>query len=280
MGLSRNVNKKKSQKLILSIGLLRSPATQPGHLEKDLTFPPLPVIYTSMNKLFKVLTLASTLSATALGSDLGNLSASVGVDYNTSYLVNNVSQAENAATAGLKLGVNHFGIDLYARGLFLADTSQDTGYRYGGGLGKSFGLTDGLSLKVDGTVDRAQTGQTNVLDYTEANILLSLRNAFLIPYVKGAYQIELDQYGYTVGLEKPFELFNFVTVNPAVEYTKMTDYEAYAAKITLTKVIWKNLSVFAQGAYIDNNFSTKAVNFATKELNGSLVGSGGLRWVF
>ena len=264
----------------MSIGLLRSPATQPGQLEKDLTFPPLHVTYTSMNKLFKVLTLASTLSAASLGADLHGLSASVGVDYNTSYLVNNVSQAENAATAGLKVGVNHFGVDFYARGLFLADTSQDTGYRYGGGLGKSFGLTDGLSLKVDGAVDRAQTGQTNVLDYTEANILLSLRNAFLIPYVKGAYQIELDQYGYTVGLEKPFELFNFVTVNPAVEYTKMTDYEAYAAKITLTKTIWKNLSVFAQGAYIDNNFSTKAVNFATKELNGSLVGSGGLRWVF
>lgn len=233
-----------------------------------------------MNKLFKVLTLASTLSAATLAADLGGISGSVGVDYNTSYLVNNVSQAENAVTTGLKVGVHHFGVDLYARGLFLADTSQGTGSRWGAGLGKSLKLTDSLDLKVDGTVDRAQTGQTNVLDYTEANVIFSLRNSFLIPYVKGAYQIELDQYGYTVGLEKPFELFNFITVNPAVEYTKMTDYEAYAAKITLTKTIWKNLSVFAQGAYIDNNFLTKTINFATKELNGSLVGSGGLRWVF
>jgi len=234
----------------------------------------------TMNKLLKVLTLASTLSASALGENSNNLSASIGVDYNTSYLVNNVSQAENATTTSLKVGANYFGLDLYARGLFLADSSQGAGHRYGGGLGKSLKLTDSFSLKLDGAVDRVQTGQANIASYTEADLGLSLSNKFLVPYVKGAYQIELDQYGYTVGLEKPFELFNFVTVNPAVEYTKMTSYEAYAAKITLTKTIWKNLSVFAQGAYIDNNFLTKTVDFATKELNGSLVGSGGLRWVF
>lgn len=233
-----------------------------------------------MNKLLKALSLIAALNISVFAADVTNLTASVDAGYDTSYLVNNVSQAENAVTAGIKAGTTYLGVDLYARGLFLADSSQGNGSRWGVGLGKSFGIIDGLSLKVDGSVDRAQTGQANIPDYTEADLKLSLRNNFFIPYVKGAYQVELDQYGYTVGIEKPFQLFNFVTVNPALEYTKMTDYEAYAAKITVSKTVWKNLSVFAQGAYVDNNFLTKNVNFAVKELNGSLVGSGGIRWSF
>jgi hypothetical protein len=232
-----------------------------------------------MNKLIKIIALIASLNIAAF-AQTDNITASVDAGYDTSYLVNNVSQAENAVTTGLKVGATYFGVDFSARGLFLADTSQGNGSRWGVGLGKSFGIINGLSLRVDGAVDRAQTGQANIPDYTEADLKLSLQNNFFIPYVKGAYQVELDQYGYTVGVEKPFELFKFITVNPALEYTKMTDYEAYAAKITVSKTVWKNLSVFAQGAYVDNNFFANNVNFAVKELNGSVVGSGGVKWSF
>jgi hypothetical protein len=232
-----------------------------------------------MNKFLSIVTLIASLNIAAF-AETPNITASVDAGYDTSYLVNNVSQAEDAVTTGVKVGATYFGVDFFARGLFLADTSQGNGSRWGVGLGKSFGIIDGLSLKVDGAVDRAQTGQANIADYTEADLKLSLRNNFFIPYIKGAYQVELDQYGYTVGVEKPFELFKFITVNPALEYTKMTDYEAYAAKITVSKTVWKNLSVFAQGAYIDNNFFGNNINFAVKQLNGSMVGSGGIKWSF
>jgi len=233
-----------------------------------------------MNKLLKVLSLIAALNISAFADSSTNITASIDASYNTSYLVNNVSQAQDAVASSISIGTTYLGVDFSARGLLLAKTDEGEGSRWGIGVGKSFGLLKDVSLRVDGSVDRAQTGQASISDYTEAGLKVALNNEFFIPYIKGAYQVEIDQYGYTVGIEKPFELFKFITINPAVEYTRMTDYEAYAAKLTVSKTVWRNLSVFAQGAYIDNNFFTTTPNFAVKELNGSVVGSGGVRWTF
>jgi hypothetical protein len=79
-------------------------------------------------------------------------------------------------------------------------------------------------------------------------------------------------------MEKRFSLYEF-NFTPAVEYTMLTDAKTYAAKLAISRNIWKNLDAFTEVAYIKNDFSTSNVNFALKEFDG-LVGTGGLRWTF
>jgi hypothetical protein len=72
-------------------------------------------------------------------------------------------------------------------------------------------------------------------------------------------------------------------VTPLAEYGKFTDYEAFVGKVTVARpfeLSFGTLTPFADVSYVDTNFSTSKFNFATKELNGSVVDSAGLNFRF
>jgi hypothetical protein len=48
----------------------------------------------------------------------------------------------------------------------------------------------------------------------------------------------------------------------------------------VSRTFFEHLTVFAEATYVQNDFDVNTFNFARKELNGEVVGAGGLRWTF
>jgi hypothetical protein len=147
-------------------------------------------------------------------------------------------------------------------------------------VGKGFQIFEGLVLRTDGSVVRHQAGDPNIPNSTEANIKVALSNIVFTPYVKGVYDINLEQYGYGVGLERPTSVFGWFTVTPALEYIKLSDSANAIAKLGVSRTFFDHLTAFAEVTYIKNDFDVSTFNFARKELDGEVVGAGGLRWTF
>jgi hypothetical protein len=230
-----------------------------------------------MNNIFKIALLIATLNISAFAEN-DSIAAAIDAGYTSSYLVNNLVQAKDAAVAGVTLGKTYAGVDFSLKGQYLPIASGTDSSHWGIGLGKSFKAMEELTIRTEAGVTRHQTGQALIQNYTEVNARVALENKFFVPYVKGIYNVELEQSGATVGMEKRFSLYEF-NFTPAVEYTLLTDAKTYAAKLAISRNIWKNLDAFTEVAYIKNDFSTSNINFALKEFDG-LVGTGGLRWTF
>ena len=230
-----------------------------------------------MNKLFKIALLIATLNISVF-AESNTITAAIDAGYTSSYLVNNLVQAKDAAVAGVTLGKTYAGVDFSLKGQYLPIASGTDSSHWGLGAGKSFEVLKGMSVRTEAGVTRHQTGQALIQNYTEVNARLALENDFFVPYVKAIYNVELEQSGATVGMEKRFSLYDF-NFTPALEYTMLTDAKTYAVKLAISRNIWKNLDAFTEVAYIKNDFSTSDLYFALKQFDG-LVGTGGLRWTF
>jgi hypothetical protein len=230
-----------------------------------------------MNKLFKIALLIATLNISVF-AETNSITAAIYAGYTSSYLVNNLVQAKDAAVAGVTLGKTYAGVDFSLKGQYLPIGSGTDSSHWGVGLGKSLKINEEMSLRADAGVTRHQTGQAAIENYTEVNATVALENKFFVPYVKGIYNVELEQSGATVGIQKHFAFYGF-DITPALEYTLLTDAKTYAVKLAVSRTIWKNLSAFAEVDYLKNDFSTSDVNFALKQFDGA-VGTGGIRWTF
>jgi len=230
-----------------------------------------------MNNIFKIALLIATLNISVF-AETNSITAASDAGYTSSYLVNNLVQAKDAAVAGVTIGKTYAGVDFSLKGQYLPIASGTDSSHWGLGAGKSFEVLKELSVRTEAGVTRHQTGQALIQNYTEVNARVALENDFFVPYVKGIYNVELEQSGATVGMEKRFSLYDF-NFAPALEYTLLTDAKTYAVKLAVSRNIWKNLDAFTEVAYIKNDFSTSNINFALKEFDG-LVGTGGLRWTF
>jgi len=156
------------------------------------------------------------------------------------------------------------------------------------GAGKEVDVwKDVFSARADATVTRHQAGSFGIPNSTEFGVKLALPNKLATPYVRGAFDIDLDQKGAFVGLERAQKLpFGFV-ITPAVEYGKVfgasSDYTAVNAKASLTRPFETSFGVltpFATVGWYDNNFKVGNYNWATREFSGDVVYSGGLRLTF
>jgi hypothetical protein len=106
---------------------------------------------------------------------------------------------------------------------------------------------------------------------------LALENSFFTPYIRGSYDIDLQQSGGSVGIYRTFKLPYSFAITPLGEYTRYTDYEAYIGKVSLTRPIETPVGVltpFVDVSYVKNNFFTQNVNFATTRLDGVVVSTG------
>lgn len=234
-----------------------------------------------MKKFFNIITLITTLNLAAFAEDKG-VTASIEGGYSTEYLVYGVTYASDAPFAGFNIGAEYLGVDFGVNGKVLPSSAGLNQSVWGVGLGKAFKVADGFSVRATGNVNRYLTGSSIVADTTFADVGLALENKYFTPYVKGAYGVEVNQYGVLAGVYKTFSLFKIVDVTPTFEYGYFNDYQYYLGKIGISRVLFSHLEVFAEGAYVDNNFNTSAapVNFAIKSLNNQLIGTGGVRWNF
>ena len=236
-----------------------------------------------MKKVLVLLSLLTTLATVA--GDNANISAEAG--YNNYYTVNGVARSEGSAFIGIGALKSLKYADVYVGGTLLANGDQDQSH-WTLGAGKEVDVwKDVFSARADATVTRHQAGGFGIPNSTEFGVKLALPNKLVTPYVRGAFDIDLDQKGVFVGAERAQKLpFGFV-ITPAVEYGKVygntSGYTAFNAKGTLTRPFefsFGTLTPFASVGWYDNNFSTTKYNWATREFSGDVVYSGGLRLTF
>jgi hypothetical protein len=231
-----------------------------------------------MKRILTLLSLiASLFTAKALAE---NLKASTEAGYTTHYMVNGLARTDAEAFAGVKLGASYYTIDAYLGGTIIPTSNGLDESHWMAGLGRGFKLIDGINLRVDTQAFRHQTSILGAPDSTEVAAIVALENVVVTPYIKGSHDLNLEQSGYIVGLKRPTDVFGLFTLTPSAEYGKFSDYETISAKIGVSRVFFNHLEPFAEVGYYDNHFSVSNYNFAVKELNGTVVAMGGIRWNF
>ena len=230
----------------------------------------------------KVLVLVSLLTALAVtAGDNSNISVEAG--YNNQYIVNGVARSEGTPFVGVGAVKSLKYADVYLGGTLLANGDLDQSH-WTLGAGKEVDVwKDVFSARLDTTVTRHLAGNFGIPNSTEFGVKLALPNKIVTPYVRGYYDVDLKQSGVFVGAERAQKLpFGFV-VTPGVEYGKVEDYTAVNAKLALTRPFETSFGVltpFASAGWYDNNFNATKYNWATRELSGDVVYSGGLRLTF
>lgn len=244
------------------------------------------IINTAMNKITKIISLIAALSTSAFAAEQTKnnldspIKASIEGGYSTEYLVYGVTYASDAPFAGFNIGAEYIGVDFGVNGKVLPSSAGLNQSVWGINLGKSFKVSENVSVRATGNVNRYLTGSSVVPDTTFADVGLALENKLITPYVKGAYGVEVNQYGVATGAYKKFTLFNFLNVTPTFEYGYFNDYQYYLGKVGISKTFFNHLEVFAEGAYVNNLIGVPNLTFATKALTDQLIGTGGVRWHF
>lgn len=237
-----------------------------------------------MKKVLALLVSLLTATLCVTAADVANISLDAG--YNNYYTVNGVAYAKDAAYAGIGAVKGLKYADVYVGGLLVADQIGNGGTDQSHwlvGVGKSVALTKNFGLRLDGTVTRHQTEGSGIKNSTEVSPKLALTNPYVTPYVRGSFNFELEQNGYFVGAERVQKLFWGFTVTPSVEYGKLTDYEAIAAKAVLARSFnlgFGVLTPYASVGWYDNNFSESATKFALVEFDKETVYSAGIKLSF
>lgn len=210
--------------------------------------------------------------------------SSIGVEagYNNHYVVNGVSRSEGTPFVGVNAIKSLKYADVYAGGVLLPTGDQDQSH-WTLGAGKSFGLTEKFSLRTTADVTRHQAGGFGIPNSTEFGAKVALNNPYVTPYVRGAFDIDLDQNGVFVGVERVQKLPLGFTVTPALEYGHSTDYQTICMKGTLTRPVATAIGTvtpYVEVGLYDNDFDSGASGFATRELDNDVVYSAGLRLSF
>ena len=172
---------------------------------------------------------------------------------------------------------NFIPVDLYGNGMVIAENT-DSFWSVGAGKSLSLGGSDKFALRLDGVYTTRRT-DLNVPRNNEIAGTVGLVTPWVTPFVGYTHDWRLEQNGLTFGLTKSYSIElkgdEWFTFAPKVAYHVFEDYEAaeVGAKLALTK--WQ-LSPFVSVNYVDNDFDTQNFNFATAEVDGDVIWSGGL----
>lgn len=236
-----------------------------------------------MKKVLVLLALLASYVVTAQD----NSSISVEAGYNNNYIVNGVARSDATPFIGVGAVKSLKYADVYLSGLLLVDGELDQSH-WTLGTGKEVSVwKDVFSARADATVTRHQAGSFGIPNSTEFGVKLALPNKIATPYARGAFDIDLDQKGAFVGIERAQKLPWGFVITPAAEYGKVygasSDYTAINAKATLTRPFDLSIGVltpFASVGWYDNNFHAAKYNWATREFSGDVVYTAGLKLTF
>ena len=229
-----------------------------------------------MNKKIAIL-IATITTLLTFQLSAENVKASVETGYTTDYMVNGVSRATDRAFTTIALGATYSTVDMYMGVTLLPTSTSLDESHWKVGLGRGVAVAEGVSLRFDAQAIRHLTSIVGQPNSTEFNVSLALENKLLTPYVRGISDIELKQTGYIIGVKRSTDVFGLFTLTPAIEYGRLTDYETFCAKATISRVIWKHLEPFVEVGYYDSNIKS---SFAARNLSGKFTGGGGLKWTF
>lgn len=234
-----------------------------------------------MMKYIKLLIGSILASVAVFAADTeSTVNASINAGYNNHYIVNGLAKTGGAAFAGFDIGKTYYGIDAYVGGVVLPDSNGLDESHWKIGAAKSLNITDKIALRFDLQALRHQSSIVGGRNSIELAPKVSLINPIVTPYLRGSHDFKLGQSGYIAGLERPTDVFGWVTITPAVEYGKFTDYETVAAKINVSRTFFNHLTPYAEVGWYDNNFSLTKYKIAATEFSGDIVAVAGVRWSF
>lgn len=234
-----------------------------------------------MKKLLISIVALLTAVSVVKAADVADINVEAG--YNNYYAVNGVAYATDVPYAGIGAVKSLKYADVYVGGLLLADGNQDQSH-WTVGLGKSVSLWKDFAARVDGNVIRHQTVSSGIPNSTEFGVKLAVQNPYVTPYVRGAFNIELNQNAYFVGAERAQKLPFGLVLTPAVEWGTSTSYQAINAKGTLTRPItfaWGTVTPFAEVGWFNNGvFDVAEKVYAVSRFDNTVVYNAGLRLSF
>ena len=234
-----------------------------------------------MIKSFKLFIVSILASVAVFAADTeSSVRASINAGYNNHYIVNGLAKTSGSAFAGFDIGKTYFGVDGYVGGVILPDSNSIDESHWNVGVGKALKITEKFSLRGDLQLLRHQSSIVGGRNSIELAPKIALVNPYLTPYIRGSHDFNLKQSGYIVGVERPTDVFGWVTVTPTLEYGKFTDYDVVAAKIGVSRTFFNHLQPYAEVGWYDNNFSASKYKFASKEFSGDIVAVAGVRWNF
>ena len=227
-----------------------------------------------MKKL--VLVLAALLAAVTIKADDASLTLDAG--YNNQYLVNGVTRAETSPYVGFAASKSLKYADVYVSGILLPNGVNDQSH-WTVGTGKGLKAAEWLTFRADATATRHQAGGLGIKNSTEFGLKLEAQNSIVTPYVRGAYDIDLQQAGVGVGAYRVQNLFWGFKATPSAEFVKFEKYDAVTAKLTLSRPFGAFVP-YAEVGIVDNNFSTAKYKFAITELKADVYYSAGIKYTF
>lgn len=229
-----------------------------------------------MNKLLNITTLILALSFFKASADESSVTVSSG--YVSEYLVNGVARSEGSAFVGVNANKETKYVDIGVNGTLLPDSEFDQSH-WGLTLGNNLIESGDNSLNLTVGATRHQSGVTGIPNSTEFDAKLTLNNKYIVPYVRGTYDIDLEIQGIFGGLYRVQELPLGAVIVPAIEYGIVDEYDVITAKVTLSRPI--NMFVpYVEVSWADNDFDVANYNFATTELDGDIVVTAGVSVTF
>ena len=199
-----------------------------------------------MHKYINIIIATLMASAAVFAADSESpVNASINAGYNNHYIVNGLAKTGGQAFAGFNIGSTYFGVDGYVGGVILPDANSIDESHWNVGFGKALKITEKFSLRGDLQALRHQSSIAGGRNSTEVAPKIALVNPYLTPYIRGSHDFNLGQSGYTVGVERPTDVFGWFTLTPVLEYGKFTDYDFAAAwrdpaqtRHSHTSVLW------------------------------------------
>ena len=185
-----------------------------------------------------------------------------------------IASAQDKSSISVEAGYNNHYIDQYTH-----QSSSSHQSHWFVGSGKSISLFQKVSLRGDATVTRHQAGTVGIQNSTEFGAKLALANPWVTPYVRGTFDIDLDQRGVFVGLQRAQTLPWGFIVTPSAEYGYVNTYKSLSAKINLSRPIGSFVP-YAEAGWFDNDFDSSKYKFSTREFSGDVVYAAGLKYTF
>jgi len=207
---------------------------------------------------------------------------SINTGYTSEYIVNGVARSEGSAFIGVNAQKSTKYVDVGVNGLLLPDSDYDQSH-WGLTLGKDLIKDEKASLNLTAGATRHQSGVAGIPNSTEFGVKLTLENEYIVPYVRGSHDIDLEQTGVYGGLYRVQSLPLDAVIVPAIEYGQVDDYNTFTAKVTLSRPfqsVFGQVIPYAEVAYVDNDFDVASYNFAVKEFESDVNVTVGLNLSF
>ena len=169
-----------------------------------------------MKNMNKVLIVTTMLFLSMFKSQADNSSVTVSSGYVSEYLVNGVARSASSAFIGVAAQKSTKYVDIGVNGTLLPDSNFDQSH-WGLTLGNDLIKSDTGALNLTFGATRHQSGIVNIPNSTEFDVKLTLDNKYIVPYVRGTYDIDLELGGFFGGVYRVQELPLGAVIVPSVE---------------------------------------------------------------